>query len=94
MSRDELVNAYIDGSVSRRTFIRRLVTAGVSIGAAVSYAHLLSPDRAGASEAGPDFYDKPLADQNLPSSTPQLASASSSDGVGRKRRRKKRKKRP
>lgn len=56
MSTDELVNAYIEGSVSRRTFIRRLVGAGVSLGAAVSYAHLLTPQRAGA-QTGPDFYN-------------------------------------
>jgi hypothetical protein len=60
VSRDELVNAYLNGGVSRRTFIRRLVAAGVSVGAAVSYAHLLSPDRAGAAPApNPDFYHPP-----------------------------------
>ncbi|MGH2956416.1 MAG: hypothetical protein ACRDL6_05405 [Solirubrobacterales bacterium] len=59
MSRDELVNAYLEGGVSRRTFIRRLVGAGVTLGAAVSYAHLLSPERAGAQTANPDFYRAP-----------------------------------
>ncbi len=44
MSREELVQAYIDGGLSRRAFIRRLVGAGVSLGAAVSYAHLLAPE--------------------------------------------------
>jgi hypothetical protein len=92
MSQDELVNAYIDGSVSRRTFIRRLVTAGVSLGAAVSYAHLLSPSRADARNNSPDFY-KPGADQFAQSTTPLLVSASSGGGKKRKRKRKKRKKR-
>jgi hypothetical protein len=63
MSTDELVNAYIEGSVSRRTFIRRLVALGVSVGAAVSYAHLLTPQRAGAAvpnqQPNPDFYHPP-----------------------------------
>ncbi len=57
MSTDELVNAYVEGGMSRRTLIRRLVAAGVSVGAAVSYAHLLSPSRAEAqSITNADFY--------------------------------------
>lgn len=59
MSTDELVNAYIEGGVSRRTFIRRLVAAGVSVGAAASYAHLLAPGRASAQSVSPDFYAPP-----------------------------------
>ena len=41
VSRDHLVSEYANGNISRRTFVRRLVAAGVSFGAAVSYAHLL-----------------------------------------------------
>lgn len=52
MSREELVTSYLDGGMSRRTFIRRLVAAGVSVGAAVSYAHLLAP--AARAAAGTD----------------------------------------
>jgi hypothetical protein len=48
LSRQEVVDAYLDGRISRRTLIRRLVAAGVSAGAAVSYAHLLNPQRAQA----------------------------------------------
>jgi len=48
ISREELVSAYIDGRLSRRAFIRRLVAAGVSVGAAASYAHLLAPEARGA----------------------------------------------
>jgi hypothetical protein len=49
MSSEELVNAYLDGGMSRRIFIKRLVAAGTSLGAAVSYAHLLAPDAKAAS---------------------------------------------
>jgi hypothetical protein len=52
VSREELVTSYLDGGMSRRTFIRRLVAAGVSVGAAVSYAHLLAP--AARAAAGTD----------------------------------------
>ena len=45
---EQLVNEYIEGRISRRTLIRRLLAAGVSFGAAVSYAHMLQPDRAAA----------------------------------------------
>jgi hypothetical protein len=51
MSREELVQAYLSGGLSRRMFIRRLVAGGVSLGAAVSYAHLLTPERASASRS-------------------------------------------
>jgi hypothetical protein len=44
MSKEELVEAYLDGRVDRRTFIRKLVAAGVSMGAAVTYAQALSTD--------------------------------------------------
>jgi hypothetical protein len=60
MSREQLVEAYVDGSISRRTFVRRLVAAGVTAGAAVSYAHLLSPGRAHAQTAQADFYTPPV----------------------------------
>jgi hypothetical protein len=48
MSRDELVAAYTEGAISRRTFIRRLVGMGVTLGAAVTYASVLSPTVAAA----------------------------------------------
>jgi uncharacterized protein YoaH (UPF0181 family) len=48
MSKDELVTAFLEGQISRRTLIKRLVAAGVSTGAAVSYAQLLRPEHAGA----------------------------------------------
>ena len=44
MSKEELVDAYLDGRLSRRTFIRRLVASGVSLGAALTYAGVLAPE--------------------------------------------------
>jgi hypothetical protein len=43
VSDEELIQAYAEGRISRRFFIRRLVAAGVSFGAAMSYAQLLGP---------------------------------------------------
>lgn len=43
MSKQELVDSYLNGRISRRVFIRRLVGAGVSLAAAVTYAQTLSP---------------------------------------------------
>lgn len=43
MSKQELVEAYVEGRVSRRVFMRRLVAAGVSLGAASAYAAALAP---------------------------------------------------
>ena len=48
MSQDQLVAAYLDGHISRRALIRRLIAGGISLGAAISYAHLLRPEAAGA----------------------------------------------
>jgi hypothetical protein len=67
MSREEVVSAYLDGRISRRTLVRRLVAAGVSAGAAVSYAHLLNPQRAFArndSDHYPDVEVK-IIDEDL-----------------------------
>jgi hypothetical protein len=46
--REQLVQSFLEGGMSRRTLVRRLVAGGVSIGAAMSYAQLLNPERAGA----------------------------------------------
>lgn len=48
MSREELVSAFLEGRISRRVLIRRLIAGGVSTGAAVSYAQLLRPAQARA----------------------------------------------
>lgn len=46
MSEDELVAAYTEGKLSRRAFVRRLVTRGVPLAAAIAYANALTPSGA------------------------------------------------
>ena len=70
MSRQELVSAFLDGRISRRTLIRRLVAGGVSAGAAISYAQLLAPEHAGAAPtlaAADNHY--PLLDMTIVSTS-------------------------
>jgi hypothetical protein len=43
MSEDEVVEAYTKGQLSRRNFVRKLVTRGVPLAAAIAYANSLSP---------------------------------------------------
>jgi hypothetical protein len=65
ISSQELIDAYLDGRLSRRVLVRRLVTGGVSLGAAISYAHLLSPSKAAAA-APEDFCDEyPVVDVRI-----------------------------
>lgn len=40
MSREELVSAYLNGEISRRAFVRRLVASGISVTAAAAYAQM------------------------------------------------------
>jgi hypothetical protein len=73
MSRQELVDAFLDGQISRRTLIRRLIAGGVSAGAAISYAQLLAPERAAAVTRRGGLSDQyPLVDMGITS--PSLAS--------------------
>lgn len=58
MSEQQLVEAYVEGRIGRRTFIRRLVATGVSMSAAVAYTHLLNPSPA-AAEHVDDHYESP-----------------------------------
>jgi hypothetical protein len=51
MSRQELVDAYLEGSLNRRAFVRRLVASGVSVGAAAGYAQILAPGAAAEERA-------------------------------------------
>ncbi len=53
MSKEELVEAYMDGRISRRTFVRRLIAAGVSAAAAAAYAAALPAQARGG---GSGFY--------------------------------------
>jgi hypothetical protein len=43
VSRQDIVDSYLQGEISRRSFVRRLVAAGVALSAATAYAELLSP---------------------------------------------------
>ena len=66
MSKEQLVDAYLRGEISRRAFIRRLVAGGVSVSAAVAYS-FLTPQR---TRASPGSYN--LADEIEP--TPAVPS--------------------
>ena len=44
MSQRELIDAYVDGRISRRVFIRRLVATGVAMSAAATYATALGDE--------------------------------------------------
>lgn len=58
MSSAEVVESYLRGEISRRTLVRRLVAAGVSLSAAAAYSELLRPEWAFASHQCTDeFYD-------------------------------------
>ncbi len=69
MSRHELVSAFLDGRISRRTLIRRLIAGGVSTGAAISYAQVLSPERAGATVRVAESDHYPLVDLEITSTS-------------------------
>jgi hypothetical protein len=58
VSSSEVVQSFLRGEISRRTLIRRLVAAGVSLSAAMAYSELLRPEWAFAShECSAEFYD-------------------------------------
>jgi hypothetical protein len=42
VSKEELVSSYLAGRISRRMFVRGLVTVGVSLTAAVAYSDVLA----------------------------------------------------
>jgi hypothetical protein len=68
MSQEELLAAYLDGRMSRRSFVRRLVAGGVSLGAAIAYAHELEPSAAEAHRRLGGFHfnvDLSIVDQDL-----------------------------
>jgi hypothetical protein len=53
---DQIVSAYLQGEISRRTFVRRLTAAGVGLSAAIAYSQLLTPEWARGA-VYPDYYD-------------------------------------
>lgn len=56
MSKRELVDAYVSGAISRRTFVRGLTALGFTASLAASYAVALQPATA-KKRKGNDFYD-------------------------------------
>lgn len=61
MSRDQLVNEYVEGNLSRRKFIHGLVGMGVGVAAAATFADVLAAKSARA-VSGADLYDDPVDD--------------------------------
>jgi hypothetical protein len=53
VSQDELAAAYSAGHISRRIFIRGLLAAGLTTGAAIAYAEMLSPSAFGQPSGSP-----------------------------------------
>ena len=66
MSRQELVEGYARGDITRRTFVRRLVALGVSVSAALSYAELVRPATAEARPGEEPFYENGVYEDTLP----------------------------
>ena len=60
MSRCELVEAYVTGSINRRAFVRGLTALGMSAGVAASYAVALQPVEAAPGDYDYDYYDGPV----------------------------------
>ena len=56
MDRRQLTERYLEGQLSRRVFLRRLVGAGITLGAAVAYSDLLRADPAQAVAPSYDYY--------------------------------------
>jgi hypothetical protein len=77
LATDQIVTAYLEGQISRRTFVRRLTAAGVGLSAAIAYSQLLTPEWAeGAVAPDCDHYDfycekPPPQQQPQPQTQPQ-----------------------
>jgi hypothetical protein len=56
MSREQIVEAYRNGDLDRREFIRRLVVAGVSLSAAMVYAQVIVRPAKAFAQPATDFY--------------------------------------
>ena len=80
MSSEQLVDAYLRGEISRRAFIRGLVAAGVSLGAATAYSYLV-PQRARAAGGSYSLSDEPQkSGANPPPPAPKPNRATSRSG--------------
>ena len=52
MPDDDFIEAYTQGQIPRRAFVRRLVVGGLSLGSALAYATALAPAAAASSGSG------------------------------------------
>lgn len=55
MSKDELVNSYREGTMSRRAFVRGMVVLGVSLATAMTYAGALAKPGANPGRGRPEY---------------------------------------
>ena len=62
MLREELVEGYVRGDITRRTFVRRLTATGVGLAAALSYAELIRPQDAHAAPGEDDTTEVEILD--------------------------------
>lgn len=88
MSKEELVSCYIAGRISRRMFVRGLVTTGVSLTAAVAYSDVLAGARGGPMQrVGGSLHDQYPVETSPPEPSPEPspdaagASAAPASGV-------------
>jgi hypothetical protein len=84
LSREDLVDSYVHGRISRRLFVRGLVALGVSAGAAATYADSLSaaaaPRAASPAAATDDYY--PQEPTSSTSTTTTVAGGAAEVGAG------------
>jgi hypothetical protein len=59
MPDEELVNAYVEGHLSRRAFVRSLLAAGVGLTAALHYADVFAASPTSTPQGKPDTDDDP-----------------------------------
>jgi hypothetical protein len=83
MSREELVGAYVGGAVSRRVFIRGLVALGVSAGAAVAYADVLTSSAVAQTTTTADIYPDDTTTTTTAAPTTTADSGVAAGQVGR-----------
>jgi hypothetical protein len=82
MSKEDLVEAYLAGQITRRIFVRRLVAAGIGIAAATSYARMMNPARAHGATDDDDFYGDADCEQEQNAEQDQSQSSSSNTNEG------------
>ena len=81
MSRHELVDAYISGTINRRAFVRGLTALGVPAGVAASYAVALRPAAAAQGDGYGSDYDDYDYYETAPSGGGMVGADSDGDGL-------------